>query len=174
MIEQMVSEIKSLFKGTALKNIVFFIMMPCPWWQQRKIISGRKKRDTKQCGSYLKCIHLPATPSWNATEVVHPVIYFHKEVDCHVRYRHSLHKLDPKILSIATLKKGKSSYLRIFDPEKNLGYELTWRIWVHFTVFDRCRVEIILTPIFIIPSRGIGQWLSDAIRSRFKIFVGVH
>ena len=42
--------------------------------------------------------------------------YLHKEVVCHVWYTNPLHKLYPKIFSIATLKKGTSAYLQIFDP----------------------------------------------------------
>ena len=42
--------------------------------------------------------------------------YFHKAVDCHVRYKDSLHKLDPKKFNIATPKKETSAHLRIFDP----------------------------------------------------------
>ena len=38
----------------------------------------------------------------------------HKSVDYHVRYTHSLHKLDPKTCSIATPKKGTPSYLHFF------------------------------------------------------------
>ena len=41
--------------------------------------------------------------------------YFHKAVDYHIRYTHSLHKLYPICLSTATPKKGTSAYLRIFD-----------------------------------------------------------
>ena len=41
---------------------------------------------------------------------------FHKAVDCHVRYTHSLHKLDSKRFSIETPKKVTSAYLRIFYP----------------------------------------------------------
>ena len=37
-------------------------------------------------------------------------------MDYHVRYTHSLHKLDPKEFNIATPKKGTSAYPRIFDP----------------------------------------------------------
>ena len=40
----------------------------------------------------------------------------HKAVDFHVRYTHSLHTLDPKKFSNATLKKRTSSYLCKFDP----------------------------------------------------------
>ena len=40
----------------------------------------------------------------------------HKEVDCHVRYTHSLHKFYPKKFSIEIPKKGKQAYLKIFDP----------------------------------------------------------
>ena len=39
---------------------------------------------------------------------------------------------------------------------------------------DRFHVEIILISFFIIYLRGIGQGLSDAIISSFKIFVCVH
>ena len=42
--------------------------------------------------------------------------YLHKSVDCHVWYKKSLHKLDPKKFSIETPKKGTSAYLWIFDP----------------------------------------------------------
>ena len=45
-----------------------------------------------------------------------PNQYFHKVVCCHVRYTHSLHKFYLKRFSIATPKKGTSTYLRIFDP----------------------------------------------------------
>ena len=41
---------------------------------------------------------------------------FHKAVECHVWYKNSLHKLDTKKFSIATPKKGTSSYLQIFYP----------------------------------------------------------
>ena len=41
---------------------------------------------------------------------------FHKAVDCHVRYTHSLHKLDSKRFSIETPNKVTSAYLRIFYP----------------------------------------------------------
>ena len=60
------------------------------------------------------------------------------------------------------------------DTRGKQGYELAWSIWVHFTVFDRRRMEIILASFFAIISRGIGQGLSDAIRSSFKIFVVVN
>ena len=43
-------------------------------------------------------------------------IFFHKAVNCHVRYTHSLHTLDPKQFSIATPKKEIPAYLWIFDP----------------------------------------------------------
>ena len=42
--------------------------------------------------------------------------YFHKSVEFHVWYTNSLHKLDPKIFSIAMPKKETSAYLWIFDP----------------------------------------------------------
>ena len=42
--------------------------------------------------------------------------YLHKEVVCHVWYTNPLHKLYPKIFSIATLKKGTLAYLIIFNP----------------------------------------------------------
>ena len=45
---------------------------------------------------------------------------------------------------------------------------------ISFHFFNKCHVEIILTSLFTIPSRGIGQELSDAIRPSFKIFEGVH
>ena len=45
-----------------------------------------------------------------------PNKYLHKAVDCHVRYTHSFHKLDPKKLSTPTPRKGKPAYLRILDP----------------------------------------------------------
>ena len=38
-----------------------------------------------------------------------------KAVDFHVRYTHSLHKLDPKRFSITTPKKGTLAYLSMFD-----------------------------------------------------------
>ena len=62
---------KCYLKVQTTKIIVFFIMMPCNWWQQRKLVSGRQNRDTKKCGYWLKWIYLPATLSSNATEVVH-------------------------------------------------------------------------------------------------------
>ena len=40
----------------------------------------------------------------------------HKAVDFHVRYTHSLHKLNPKKFSIATSRKVTSAYLRILGP----------------------------------------------------------
>ena len=45
-----------------------------------------------------------------------PNKYLHKAVDCHVRYTHSFHKLDPKRFSISTLKKLIPAYIKILDP----------------------------------------------------------
>ena len=41
-------------------------------------------------------------------------------------------------------------------------------------VFHKIYVEIILTYFFTITLRGIGQGLSDAIMSSFKLLLGVH
>ena len=119
---------KRCLKVSLMNFLVFFIMMPYHWWQQSKIVSKWGKRATNKCGSDLKWICLPQTPSSNTKVVVHLVIvrnffnldsclnkYLHKALDCNVWYTNSLHKLDPKKFSIATLKKGKSAYLQIFD-----------------------------------------------------------
>ena len=65
---------KGCLKVQLTNILVFFIMISCYWLHQRKLVSGWNKRDTKICGSYLKWIYSPATPSSNATEVVQLVI----------------------------------------------------------------------------------------------------
>ena len=102
------------------------------------------------------------TPSSNTTEVVHLGIaqnfiilflskkYFHKVVDCHVRYTHLLHKLSPKKFSIATPKKGTSDYLWIFDPIDGIAPSSEWIISNMYDVITSTKY-IVDTGGYIIP-----------------------
>ena len=71
MIEHMVSETKRVFKGTTHEDSYLFYHDSLILITAKETVSRWNKRDTKNCGSYLKWIYFPANPSSNATEVVH-------------------------------------------------------------------------------------------------------
>ena len=71
MIAHMVSETERVFKGKAHKNSCQFYHDDLLLMTAKQTHNWMKKRYMNQCGSYPKLIYFPATPSSNATEVVH-------------------------------------------------------------------------------------------------------